>query len=148
VLGVLLPVALGLGIAARKPVPRMDGTFAELSDGAIAKADLVWQRDRLFTNAPIQVELLWESGSPAPLIISCKANDDFVRPDVLVYWCTAGNITDSLPNDAILLGTFSTPRLKLPLDATQKDGMLVLYSLADQEVVAVSLPVRFNDSGK
>jgi len=66
---------------------------------------------------------------------------------LLVYWSGRGaQITDALPNDAILLGVFSSASRPLPPETASRDGALVLFSLADGEVVAVSRPVRFKDS--
>ena len=144
VLGVVLPVAFGLGIAARKPVPQMNALPAELQAGAPRFNTPVWARRDLFTNAPIEVRLLRDSGRFA---IACTAPADFVRPDLLVYW-SGGEVHggDLLPKDAVLLGAFSATALPLPADAAKRPGVLVLFSLADQEVVAVSRLVPFNSS--
>jgi len=68
-----------------------------------------------------------------------------VKPIVLVYWA-AGKETavEELPDNARLLGALSnrTP-LALPADARGKAGRLVLYSLADHEMLALSNPVTF-----
>ncbi len=67
---------------------------------------------------------------------------DFVKPDLLVYWVAGNpNITNTLPGDARLLGVFNpSVTLPLPPDSGPGNGVLVLYSLADQEVVEVSKP--------
>ena len=63
---------------------------------------------------------------------------DLAKPDVLVYWA-AGKETavEGLPDNARLLGALSN-HLPLPTDARGETGRLVLYSLADHELVAVS----------
>lgn len=141
-LGLLLPVAFGLGIAARKPVPQMNlGSFALNLSGA-SSAHLLWERSDLFTNAPVLVRLSHADGEP---IMNCTATADFVKPDLLVYWSSHRTpISDSLPGDAVLLGGFSTPNLRLPHDAVNRAGTLMLFSLADNELVAVSKPFRCN----
>jgi hypothetical protein len=77
------------------------------------------------------------------------AIQDFAKPDLLVYWVTGSPaITDMLPESASLLGSFNSPALDLPAEATHTDGLLILFSLADQEIVDVSKPARFVDSTK
>jgi len=141
VLGVLLPVAFGLGIAARKPVPHMNSVPADLTEAA-PDAILIKQFDDLFVKAPVQVMLMKENGGAGQFVICCSAENNFAKPDLLVYWSTASNISDTLPEDATLLGAFSALRLKLPSAA---EGKLILYSLADDEIVDVSRPIRFNN---
>jgi hypothetical protein len=148
VLGVVLPVAFGLGIAARKPVPQMSVVPTSLRGGAIPDAIIVWQRDDLFAASPVQVQLLREDDDSRRLALSCAATGDFVKPDLLVYWSATSNITASLPKDAMLLGAFASLRLPLPSETTRSEGTLILFSLADQEVVAASQRIRFNDSSK
>jgi hypothetical protein len=61
---------------------------------------------------------------------------------LLVYW-VAGNpgVTNALPAEAVLLGAFGREPLPLPEQPLKSAGVLVLYSLADGEVVDVSKPV-------
>ena len=145
VLGVVLPVAFGLGIAARKPLPQMGAVPIELREATPPHAATVWERPDLFTNAPVQVRLLREAGHFA---VACAAPTDFVKPDLLVYWSGSPPTNDKLPNAAVLLGVFTASALPLPADAANRDGLLVLFSLADQEIIAVSQRTRFNDLAK
>ena len=71
-----------------------------------------------------------------------SAAKDFVKPDLIVYWVAGNpNLTDKLPDNARLLGSFtSSVALSLSPDAGPDIGVLVLYSLADQEIVEVSKP--------
>jgi len=146
VLGLLLPIAFGLGIAARKPVPQMNTVPAGFNVTSQQFAAVIWERSDLFTNAPVQVRLLSENGRFA---VACTATADFAKPDLLLYWSRgAAPITDKLPNDAALLGALSSPQLVLPEGVLKNGGILVLFSLADQEVVAVSRQIRLSDPTK
>jgi hypothetical protein len=51
-----------------------------------------------------------------------------------------------LPTNATLLGSFNAPALELPAAAAKTEGSLILFSLADQEIVDVSQPSQFIDS--
>lgn len=148
VLGVLLPVAFGVGIAARQPVPEMNTLPARLAGEPSPDAILIKQFNDLFTKEPIQVMLMKEDGGAGRLAIRCSAGSHYAKPDLLVYWSITPNITATLPADAALLGAFTALRLRLPASASAADGVLVLYSLANNEIVDVSRPVRFNDSTK
>lgn len=145
VLGVLLPVAFGLGIAARKPTPEMKSVQVGLIEPTV-DAILIQHFDDLFAKQPIRVMLLKENGNAGQLAIRCSAPGDFAKPDLLVYWSATSNITDTLPDDAVLLGAFTALRLKLPASASATAGFLILYSLADNEVVDVSRSLRLTDS--
>ena len=142
-LGIFLPVAFAVGIAARKPVP----TVAELPTALVAmpqKFDAIkWERADLFSKSPIQVRLLREQKDAGRFAIVFSADKDFTKPDLIVYW-VAGNpsTSDTLPANAILLGTFSATALPLSDVVAQSSGVLILYSLADNEIVDVSKPIN------
>ena len=142
VFGVLLPVAFAVGIAARKPVPGMTSLPKELVASPQQFAVTEWERADLFTKTPIQVRLLRESAGTGRFAVEFSAAKDFVKPDLIVYWVASSpKITDTLPDNARLLGAFnSSVALSLSPDAGAGSGVLVLYSLADQEVVEVSKP--------
>jgi len=144
VLGVLLPIAFVVGIAARKPVPSTPSLPAGLVASPRTFAATQWEHADLFAKAVIQVRLLRESADAGGFGIELSAPKDFVKPDLIVYWVAGNpNITDTLPDNARLLGAFnSSIALPLPVEATSASGILVLYSLADQEVIAVSKPFR------
>jgi hypothetical protein len=142
VLGVLLPVAFAAGIAARKPAPTIATLPAGLAMTPQHFEAVEWERADLFTKTPITVRLLREKGGAGHSAVAFSAPKDFVKPDLIVYWLAGSpNITDTVPDNARLLGAFnSSVELPLPPDATSGSGVLVLYSLADQEVVDVSKP--------
>ena len=141
-LGVFLPIAFALGIAARKPVPSMNLLPAILVALPQKFAATEWERADLFVKSPIRVRLLREESSLGRFAVEFSASNDFVKPDLMVYWVAGdSNITDALPDTAQLLGAFNiSSALILPADFKTKNGRLVLYSLADHEVVEVSQP--------
>lgn len=144
VLGILLPVAFGLGIAARKPVPVVTFLPAELNVTARAYAPADWEQTDIFTNAPVYVHTLRAAVPGRRRAIAFTAEPGFVKPDLLVYWRPGKLETlDKLPENAVLLGSFNSPELLLPGEATGMEGSIILYSLADGELVAVSRPTRF-----
>ena len=142
VLGVLLPVAFAVGIAARKPVPGMISLPKELVASPQTFAVTEWERTDLFIKTPMQVRLLRESAGTGRFAVEFSAAKDFVKPDLIVYWVAGNpNLTDKLPDNARLLGAFnSSVALPVSPDAAPGSGVLVLYSLADQEIVEVSKP--------
>lgn len=105
-------------------------------------AVIEWERADLFTKTPIRVRLLRESAGAGRFTMEFSAAKDFVKPDLIVYWIAGSpNLTDKLPDNARLLGVFnSSVALVLPQDAASGNGVLILYSLADQEIVEVSKP--------
>ena len=142
VLGVALPIAFVIGIAARKPVPGMISLPKELVASSQIFSVTEWERADLFTKTPMQVRLLRESAGAGRFAVEFTAAKDFVKPDLIVYWVAGNpNLTDKLPDNARLLGAFnSSLALSLSPDPRPGSGVLVLYSLADQEIVEVSKP--------
>ena len=140
VLGVFLPVAFAVGIAARKPVPGMTSLPKELAASSQKFAVTEWERADLFTKSPIQVRLLRENAGAGHFAVEFSAAKDFLKPDLIVYWVAVGTrITNTIPDHAFLLGSFnSSAALPLPLEAGSASGVLVLYSLADHVIVEIS----------
>jgi hypothetical protein len=141
VLAIVLPIAFIAGIAARRPVPT-DVLPADLRGPAQNFTATNWTRSDLFAKAPVQVRLLREHEGAGRFAIAFSAAKDFVKPDLIVYWVVGSpTVHDTLPENALLLGTFSAAALPLPDEATKASGALILYSLADNEIVDVSQPL-------
>ena len=142
-LGVLLPIAFAVGIVARKPVPVAASLPAALVQPSPAFAAAEWDRSDLFAKAHIKIQLLRESADSRRLAVKFFADNNFVKPDLIAYWIAGeAPVTDSVPDSAQLLGGFAQAEaLPLPDDAAMRGGRLVLYSLADQEIVDVSKPL-------
>lgn len=149
VIGIFLPIVFAVGIAARKTVPATASLPAGLAASSQKFTVTKWERSDMFAKTPIQVRLMGENANGGRLAVEFSAAKDFVKPDLIVYW-VAGNptITDTLPDNAILLGSFSSAPLALSDEVAQSSGQLVLFSLADNEIVDVSKTIRFNDSTK
>jgi hypothetical protein len=147
-LGIFLPVAFAVGIAERKPVPPVNVLPPVLATTPQSIPEIVWKRGDLFSNAPVEARLLREEIS-GRFAVQFSAAADFLKPDLLVYW-VAGNpaLTGPLPENATLLGKFDSPALPLPDESTTNSGVLVLFNLADSQIVDMSKPARFNDSMK
>jgi hypothetical protein len=142
-LGIFLPLALAVGIAARKSV----SVAAELPPvlAAPQKFESVeWERSDLFPKSPVTVRLLREQKNTGPFAIGFSADKNFVKADLMVYWIqTNAQFTNALPNGAVLLGSFDSTALLLPDDFTKSAGRLALYSLAHGEIVDMSTPISF-----
>jgi len=141
-LGVFLPLAFALGIAARKPVPGMNALPGRLAAASQPFTVTEWESADLFVKAPILVRLLRERANAGRFAVAFSAAKDFVKPDLMVYWVAGNpNLADTLPDNAQLLGAFdSFTALALPVEAARQTGALVLYSLADNEIVEASKP--------
>lgn len=138
---IVVPAAFALGIATRREIPvvqaPLPGTVGELP----AQREL-WSRDDLWERSAVRTRLLKSDRDAGEFAVALVALDRIVRPDVLVYWVPGeSKIQGALPDDAIFLGKFAPSNaapLNLPGEATRQTGVLVLYSLADQEILAVS----------
>jgi hypothetical protein len=144
VLGIFVPVTFIAGLAARRPVPVMESLPANLSIPVARFADAGAALPGLFVKTPVQVRLHRRQPEADGFDIELSAPPDFIKPDLFVYWCAAPPaVVDELPGDAVLLGAFN-PAAPLPLPRTAASGgVLILYSLADAEVVDISKPLTF-----
>jgi len=146
-LGIFLPVVFGMGIAARRAIPVSLHLPSELATTPQTLESIEWQRGDLFPKSPIQVRLWREHSVAGKFGISFSAAKNFVKPDLLVYWSRGSQIiTDALPPNAILLGAFSGPQLPVTVAADNSEGCLILFSLADNEIVDLTKPIRLNPS--
>lgn len=149
VLGVFIPVAFAVGMVVRKPVPGPISLPAGLASPAEPSATVEWDRADLFARSPVRVRLLRSQARSSGLFVEFSAGKEFIKPDLIVYWAAGDTaIADTLPGNAILLGSFTSAPLRLPEAAANSNGRLVLYSLADNEIVDVSKQVRLNDPAK
>lgn len=148
VLGGLLPLAFAVGIAVRQTVPESETLPPELSPQTVTFTATGYERDDLFDTSPVRVRLFRDHESGA-LAVGLKAAKDFLKPDLMVYWSAERPTTsDNVPPNAKLLGVFVSATLVLPPETSTVDGHLILFSLANQEIVDVSKPARFTDAMK
>lgn len=147
-LGVTLPIAFAAGIAARRTVPQHATLPPALSSWTQRFTATDYERGDLFGNAPVRVRL-WREQGTGRYAVAFSAAKDFLKPDLLAYWIEGHpKVADTLPPEARLLGAFIAGPLVLPTEAAITDGSLILFSLANQELVAVSKPIRVDDSMK
>jgi hypothetical protein len=148
VLGILLPIVFVLGIAARKPVPAM----AELPQALVPMFSWVrcsnFDGYGAFPKSPVFIDLWSQKNGSGPFAVSFDADANFVKPDLMVYWIAGSpSQVENLPADAVLLGAFGRTPLPISKEVSSADGRLVLYSLADGEIVDVSGSIRLNTEG-
>ncbi|HEX4349993.1 MAG TPA: hypothetical protein VH251_06390 [Verrucomicrobiae bacterium] len=145
-LGIFVPVVFAIGIAARKPVPMVDELPAALTAVPLSYEMVGPEHSDLFAKTPLQAQVLRDQES-GRFAIEFIAGKNFLKPDLIVYW-VAGNpaVTSSVPDAAVLLGAFGSSALPLPDQATKSNGVLILYSLANGEIVDVSKPISLSAS--
>src|SRR5688572_16769444 len=120
-LGILLPVAITAGIAARLPVPVAKSVPAELESKAPEFSTVVWTKADFWPGRGIITSLRRDAVNTVAVDLMFR---DLVKPDVLVYWApgkeTAG---EGLPDNARLLGALAnrTP-LPIPSDVRGEVG--------------------------
>jgi len=140
-LSAFLPALFVMGIVSRKPVPVLPSLPSALARQVVPVRESLWVREDLWEKGPMRTRLLTEPNHSS-LAVEIVAREPIVRPDMLVYWVPgAAALGDSLPNDAVFLGAWMQPpasALALPVAAKASQGKLILYSLADHEIVNVS----------
>lgn len=136
-LGALLPVAFAAGLVSRKPVPVAASAPPGLAGQANDPGRVLWTKADIWPGRRIITSLRRDSTGSVAVELMFR---DLAKPDVLVYWAAGKEATiEELPDNARLLGAlFNRSPLPLSADVRGEVGRLVLYSLADHEVVAAS----------
>jgi hypothetical protein len=142
VLTVFLPIVFAVGMAARRPVPAVRTLPKDIVGSQPVFPYTLWGRNDLFRRTSIDLGLLREDKDRGRYAFSFTAPIDFAKPDLIVYWINGDSTnTITLPVNAVLLGAFDPQRpLVIPDRIPDHTGELLLYSLADGEVVDVSKP--------
>lgn len=143
VLALVLPGLFVAAVAGRKPAPVTGALPPGIEAKAQSFSQLEWTRDDVFPKNRIRARLLRERPGSGSFAIQLAAPQDFSRPDVIVYWTETDTAnTDELPAGATLLGALDSVVLPLPKGEKEAAGQLILFSLADNEVIEVSQPIR------
>ena len=129
-----------LGLSVRKGIPAVaefpqTGTYSPTGQSSVLE-----QRNDLFPELPIDVRLRrqTEGGS---LFFEFEIKANLKKPDLLVYWVPGTGQADGVPAGATLLGSLGGTGaywFPLPRSAGEKDGGLLIYSLAHQSRVALA----------
>jgi hypothetical protein len=142
-LSVIIPTTFALGIATRKVIPLSPSSAN--APAKIGNYTEIWNRNDLWDKSVLRTRLLKSTSNL--LLVELTSVKQIVRPDLLVYWVPGETrVQDSLPDNAFLLGSFDQAApvsFALPNQATTKSGSLILYTLADHEIIDVSKSVTF-----
>jgi hypothetical protein len=136
-LGVLLPVAFAAGLMARKSVPVAASLPLELAGQENDFGKVIWTKADIWPGQRIITGLRQDSTGSVAVELMIR---DLAKPDVLVYWAPGKEASvGGLPDNARLLGALSNRSpLPIPADVRGESGRILLYSLADHELVAAS----------
>ena len=132
---VTAPLILVAALADRKPAARDATPLGAAPAANVSPLDEIG-RGTLYAGAAPLVAALYQTGDDAlALVLSRTDSVGTVGPDVLVYW--QARPIDSLAGDARLLGPLGTSLgRQLALPVTQREGVILLYSLARHNVLA------------
>ncbi len=102
---------------------------------------VVWNKPHLWTNLPeLETQLLASVDIEARLAIRLSSVGSVHHPDILIYWSPRAYTTRSgISENMHLLGVYQNdlnPILELPDEIKDKDGFLIMYSLAMDEFVS------------
>jgi hypothetical protein len=140
VLGMALPVVFVVGLYERKSVPVMALLPAGLVANRPVSGSPVLLKTCAFPRTSASAKLFGTQKGDE-LTIQISTGNEPEKPDVLVYWVpgTPSGL-DKVPTGAFLLGELGSQSLSLPV-GERPTGVLMLYSLADGEVIDVSNPI-------
>jgi hypothetical protein len=137
-----MPAAVAMGLSARRGVPVAEALPAGLAPQPGHFVRTTEAPDILFSKTSVRAQLLRDITDVSHYAIHFSVPENFVKPDMIVYWTDGDKtVSESLPNDARFLSVF-TADIELPNYVVRGTGRLVLYSLADDELLAVSEPIQ------
>ncbi len=151
ILSVLLPLAFAAAMFARK-APRANEAPAAFPPLAPALSQIILSKNDLWPNLNLVTRVCGDALPPTQLALELQPQEELRAPEVLVYWSPQNSgAPEALLRDAYLLGTLAGKQKRswpLPEAALRADGMLILYSLGHQQVLATAaLPVLENIKG-
>jgi hypothetical protein len=136
VLGALLPATVVIGLSRRSAIAPIGNLPASITPAAVIMQE-IWTRTDLFAGHKIATRLLRSVEGES---LSIELTGDLSAPDLLIYWSSTVSAAE-LPADAILLSGFAQ-KTAVPPNVAGRKGQLILYSLANHEVVAASRPLE------
>ncbi len=144
-LAIVLPLAFVAGIASRKSIPAMAEIPPAIQTAAPEFTHRIFEQNDLWGQLNIITRVYADSLPPSRLAVELHPQRYLEYPDLLVYWSAgAGSDAKIPPQEAFLIGVLSgreKGRFLLPAPALETDGLLILYSLAQQQrIAAAALP--------
>ncbi len=145
VLSIILPVVFLLAVALRKPLPISAPRPGLITATQPTFNNPIWEKNDLWVKPLIKTRLFSNNptNQPSKFAVQLIPEQPIIRPDVLAYWTpTMVGIIDQVPDSAVLLGPITGERvMPLPSSSANTLGSLILYSLADHEVIGISSPL-------
>lgn len=134
---VAVPAVLVLSLRVRPSAPLVRQLPGELSadlPGQLGQDPAQTRLGHLFAGHDISVVASTGGGGG---VLTLRSPGPLVHPDVLLYW-TPTEVSDRLPDTAILLGAYAGRARSFPLpeQVAGNEGFLVLYALAHQVVIS------------
>ena len=129
-LALVLPAILLIGFGARRPRlgPSAHATDVPDTGNMVRESSTLWQKHS------IQSRLYVKQDRPLDTYVVLLPAEGLNEPDLLLYWATNAPQGNVLPEEAQLLGAFTTGKaFLLPLNQ-KRVGYLVLFSPAHQAV--------------
>ena len=144
VLALALPAGLAAALVSRPADPTLDQLPQALQAPAALKGGMVlWSLAGGWEGVPLEAQLSVDGAGSVSLVVTPV--EDPRLPDLLVYWSPEGAGQRALADDeALLLGRVAGAQpvsLPVPPETAARGGYLLLFSLAQGQVVA-SAPVE------
>jgi hypothetical protein len=140
VLALVVPPLFALGILGRPQEARMAAMPEGLAPEAVDPGAVISRHTKGAMPEFTARATLFARGDGVAVTVETTPHP--VRPELLVYWSADAVSGASLPETAYLLGSLGSggpTAFDLPVEAAGRDGHLVLYALAQSEVVETIL---------
>ena len=145
-LSIILPVVFLIAVTRRNPLPLSAARPGLITSTQPTFNNPIWEKNDLWAKPLIKTRLFSNNptNQPSRFAVQLIPEQPIIRPDVLAYWTpTMVGSLDQVPDSAVLLGSITGEPVMMPLPSSSGKtlGSLILYSLADHEVIGVSSPL-------
>ena len=144
VLAVLVPVLFVVSLMARQAPPDPNSEIPHSFDSVSSNYTTPGGVSGTFAAQPAIAYRTMESQASNRTAIELSTTERLRLPELLVYW-SAEDVSTSLPEDRVLLGSWAVTSARifeLPERASGSSGTVTLYSLSQQNVVASATPLN------
>ena len=134
---IIVPFLLAVSLLLSPEVPPKGSLNPLLlRQGGFAESEQ-WQPHTI-TAGSLTFEALIIDSAPQS-VLRLRPASMILKPDILVYWAPSTHIGEGLPAGSILIGRLAGVALRdmpLPDQATEGTGLILVYSLSHNEIVA------------
>ena len=142
VLAIVVPILFIAGIWHRDIEPALNESVPTSFESQASRfTSVVTETQQLSSDPSLTYRLIAETSESKRVAVELNASGNQRLPALLVYWTPSLEVESQFPEESVLVGHWAVTKsgvFELPVRAAEEKGSILLYSLAQQEMVASS----------